>query len=388
MDFKAAACMSTIALKEVTNKKNLRAFIDFPFTLFADSPHWVPPLIRDELDTFDRTKNPAFEYADARLWLAYKNEKVVGRIAAIKHGPELEKEQKLRFGWIDFVDDIEVSKALLSKVEEWAAELGATQIHGPLGFNDMDFEGMLIDGFDEPTTIATIYNYPYYPAHLEELGFQKAADWRELRGEFVADIPQKLTRTAEVVKDRFNLHTVKLTSSKDIKRYGEKLFKTLNHSYGDLYGFYRLTPVEARYVVKKYLGFLSPKYISLVADEHDNVVAFGVAMPSLTSAFKKANGRLLPFGFIHIAKAMLFNKNLDLYLIGINPEYQNSGVVTIIFNELWERFRKLGIKSLHANPLLESNERMFNLWKTLGGGDKVIKQRRCYIKKIGEPMDD
>ena len=375
--------MSNIALKEVDNRRDLRAFIDFPFSLFSNSPHWVPPLIRDEKDTFDPSKNPAFEYAEARMWLAYLGSEIVGRVAAIKHGPELENEKKIRFGWIDFIDKNEVSEALINKVEEWANELGAEYIHGPLGFNDMDFEGMLIDGFDEPTTIATIYNFPYYPGHMEKLGFQKAADWRELRGDFVNEIPKKLTRTAEVVKDRFNLHTVELRSSKDILRYGDKLFETLNHSYSDLYGFYRLTPVEARYVVEKYLGFLSPKYISLVADKDENVVAFGVAMPSLTNAFKKANGRLLPFGFLHIAKAMIFNKNLDLYLIGINPEYKNSGVVTILFNQLWERFKELGIKSLHANPLLESNERMFNLWKTLGGGDKVIKQRRCYIKKVG-----
>jgi hypothetical protein len=387
VDFKAAACMSNIALKEVTNKKNLRAFIDFPFKLYANNEYWVPPLIKDELDTFNPKKNPAFEYAEARLWLAYKNEKVVGRIAAIKHGPELEKEQKLRFGWIDFIDDIDVSKALLGIVEEWAAELGATLIHGPLGFNDMDFEGMLIDGFDEPTTIATIYNFPYYPKHVEELGYKKVVDWLEFRGKFVPDIPEKMIRTAQLVKDRFNFQNVELKSNKDIKRYGDKLFVTLNHSYADLYGFYRLTPTEARYVVEKYLGFLSPKYISLVADEEGEVVAFGVAMPSLSEAFRKANGRLLPFGFIHIIKAMLLNKDLDLYLIGINPKYHNTGVVSVIFLELWKSFINEGVESIHANPMLEKNNKLLNIWRSLGGKANVeekefFKRRRCYEKRL------
>ncbi len=374
--------MSNIALKEVTNRQELRAFIDFPFQLYVDSPLWVPPLIRDELDTFNRAKNPAFEYAEARLWLAYRDGKVAGRIAAIKHGPELEKEKKLRFGWIDFVDDVEVSHALLTQVEIWATELGATQVHGPLGFNDMDFEGMLIDGFEEPTTIATIYNYPYYPQHLEQCGYGKAADWLELKGKLEQDVPQKIKRTAEIVKERFHLRTVEFKSSRDLKRYGINFFNSVNNSYGDLYGFYRLTPTESKYVVDKYLSYLSPKYISLVADENETVVAFGVAMPSLTEAFKKAKGRLLPFGFFHIAKAMLFNKNLDLYLIGINPEYKNSGVVSIIFSELWERFWNLGIETLHANPMLETNERMFNLWKTVGISNNIIKRRRCFIKKV------
>ncbi|MBO6794008.1 MAG: N-acetyltransferase [Balneolaceae bacterium] len=376
--------MSNIALKEVTNRQELRAFIDFPFQLYADSQLWVPPLIRDELDTFDRTKNPAFEYADARLWLAYRDGEVVGRIAAIKHGPELENEKKLRFGWIDFIDDLEVSQALLTQVETWASELGATQVHGPLGFNDMDFEGMLIDGFEEPTTIATIYNFPYYPQHLEQLGYTKAADWLELRGDINQKPTDKIKRTADFVKQRFNLRTVEFKSSKDLKSYGINFFNAVNNSYGDLYGFYRLTPTESKYVVDKYFSYLSPKYISLVADKQNKVIAFGVAMPSLTEAFKKAKGRLFPFGFLHIGKAMLFSKNLDLYLIGIVPEYKNSGVVSIIFSELWERFWKLGVKTLHANPLLETNERMFNLWKTLGGGDKDIKRRRCFIKRVGD----
>lgn len=375
--------MSDISIKEVLSKDDLRSFVDFPFQLYKSSPHWVPPLVADEIKTFSPEINPAYDHAETKLFLAIKAGNIVGRIAAILHAQEFKEAKKMRFGWIDFEDDPNISARLLQAVEEWARSVGAKTVHGPLGFNDMDFEGMLVDGFDLTPTIATIYNYAYYPDHLERLDYKKSVEWMELKGEVPQQVPQRLERAASYVKERFELHTVKVKNARALKPYGIKFFQTLNNSFTDLYGFYPLTEKESNYVLDNYMGFLAPKYVSLVANKEEEIVAFGVTMPSLSEAFKKANGSLFPFGFISIAKAMLFNKHLDMYLIGINPEYQNTGAIHIVFHELWTRFAKMGIKTIHANPLLESNEKMFKVWQSLGGGtENIIKRRRCYEKEL------
>jgi ribosomal protein S18 acetylase RimI-like enzyme len=374
--------MSKVKIILVETKKQLKEFVKFPFALYADCPHWVPPMIADEMETFNPKKNPSYDYAEAKLWLAYVENEIVGRIAAIKHGIEFKEYKKIRFGWIDFVDDNKVSSALLSTVENWAIEQNAIEVHGPMGFTDMDFEGMLIEGFDSLSTIATIYNFPYYQSHLEDFRYNKSAEWVELKAEVPQVIPEKFKRTSEYICSRFNLKVAQLKNSKQIKNYGKKMFQTLNDSFSELYGFHKLTSKESDNYISQYLSFVSPKYISFVIDEDDEVVGFGITMPSLSRAYQKTKGNLFPFGFIHLLKALKKNDDVDMYLIGINPKQQNTGVANVIFYELWKSYLKEGIKTVHTNPLLESNEKMLKLWKHFGGEDKIIKRRRCYSKKI------
>lgn len=380
--------MSEIVLREVANRKDLKAFVKFPFSLYKDNEYWVSPLIMDEMESFNPAKNPSYEYCETKLWLAYKNDTIVGRVAGIKHGPEFENEKKIRFGRIDFIDDPEVSASLINAVQEWGKELGAEHIHGPLGFNDMDLEGLLVEGFDTLSTIATMYSYPYYKDHLENLGLLKAEEWIELSGDFEPRIPERLKRGASYVSERFKVHPVDFKNSKIIKSYGHNMFRALNESYGGLYGFYPLTQKEIDLLINKYLTYVSKNSLSMIVNEQDKVVAFAVTVPSLSRAIQKARGRLFPFGFLYIAKALLFNKEIDLYLIGVHPDYQNTGVISVLFYDLWQKYNKMNIQCGNANPLLETNEKMLKVWNTIAKNENedfqshITKRRRCYTKPI------
>lgn len=320
--------------------------------------------------------------------MAFKNDKIVGRIAGIKHGQEFIEKKLVRFGWIDFIDNQQVSHKLIESVESWAINLGAKAIHGPLGFSDMDFEGLLVEGFDSMATIATIYNYSYYRKHLEHLGFNKAADWIELEGEFDPAIDEKFTRAANFLSERFEIEPIHLRNSKDIQFYGMKMFEVINKAYSDLYGFYPLRKSESSYLVKKYLSYVKPKHLSFIKNYKGDLIAFGVTMPSLSTSFQKAKGRLFPFGIVHIVKALLFNKNFDLYLIGVHPNYINTGAISLVFYEIWKNLKSLNVKKIRANPVLDDNERMIGLWKSITKSkglifsDHIIKRRRCFIKPI------
>lgn len=349
----------------------------------------MPPIIADEMEDLNPAKNPAFEYATSRQWLAYNTNRIVGRIAAIKHHIEFENEKKIRFGWIDFIDDHDVSKALIETVEDWASELGASIVHGPLGFNDFDFEGMLVEGFDSMATIATIYNYPYYPKHLEKLGYAKACDWLEFNHSFVKGAPpERLQSVSSYLSKRYSFKLVKLQSKKDFYQYIDRFFDAVNDSYKSLYGYHALTPAEAQRIKKKYFSYLSPKFVSIVVNQDDDIIAFAITMPSLSNAYKRARGHLFPFGFIHLLKALKKTKVMDLYLIGARPEYQSKGVVAMIFNQIWENFSEMGVDTLRFNPTLESNTRLFKIWNSIYPGDFLvddqIKRRRCYSRNILE----
>jgi len=311
--------MSEIVLREVANRKDLKAFVKFPFSLYKDNDYWVPPLIMDEMEIFNPDKNSSYEYCESKLWLAYKNDTIVGRIAGIKHGPEFENEKKIRFGRIDFIDDPEVSTQLINAVKKWGSEIGAEHMHGPLGFNDTDFLGLLTSGFERRATIATTYNHPYYEHHFSELGFTEVTEWIELSADFEPRIPKKLERAASYVSDRFGLKSHQLKNSKEFHHYGQQMFETLNAAYDGLYGFYPLIQKEIDALLDKYQKFLKPDNICLVLNEENIVIAFAIAMPSLSVAFQKAKGRLLPTGLFHIVKALFFNKEFDLYLIGVHP---------------------------------------------------------------------
>jgi GNAT superfamily N-acetyltransferase len=371
-----------IVIKEVKSKKDLKKFVAFPYKLYKGNKYWIPQLKKDEMKLFQKEKNPAFEFCDAKLWLAYKNEKVVGRIAGFINYRFIEKWQNkyCRFGWIDFIDDKNVSKALLNTVENWARENGMEAVHGPLGFTDLDPEGMLIEGFEELGTIATIYNYPYYSKHLEKYGYSKDIDWIEYEIEVPNKVPEKIERIAKVVLRKNKLRILKASKKKEIKPYLMDLFQVLNSAYKNLYGFVPLSEKQIESYIKQYISFANPKFISIILDENDKVAAFGLTFPSLSKSFQKARGKLLPFGFIHILKALKKNNLIDLYLVAVRPDLQGKGVNSLLFSELIKIYINHKFEKAESNPELESNIKVQAQWKFFE--HRQHKRRRCYIKHL------
>lgn len=372
-----------VDIREVKSAKDLKEFIKFPFRLYKNNPYWVPPLIQFEESTLNRSKNPAFQYCEARYWLAEVDGEVVGRIAAIVHGDEAKEKKLIRFGWIDFVDDREVSKKLIETAENWAREKGLSGIHGPLGFTDLDFEGTLIEGFDQLATQATIYNYPYYKEHFEALGFEKACDWLEGRGVVPREVPRRLRRSAEIIGGRFKFKVKEFRSNKELLSYAPAIFDILNESYVNLYGYYPLTQLQMAYYIKQYFGLVRKEYVSVIVNEQEEAIGFAICFPSFSRAFQKAKGSLFPFGFLHVLKDFYFNKTLDMFLIGVKPEYQKLGANVLIFHSMWNNFIKTGATNLVTGPMLEDNFGVLNLWNEyLTEENKVYIRRRCFIKKI------
>lgn len=372
-----------IEIKEVSTSRDLKEFIRFPFKLYKNNPYWVPPLVQFEESTLRKDKNPAFDYCDACYWLAYKNNEVVGRIAGIVHGVESKEKHLVRFGWVDFIDDREVSKKLIGAVENWGRSKGSTGIHGPLGFTDLDFEGTLIEGFDQIATQATIYNYPYYQEHFEALGFGKACDWLEGRGAVPGEMPKRLKRKAEIIGNRFKFKVKEFKSNKELLPYTQSIFQILNESYADLYGYYPLTQTQIDYYIKQYFGLVRKEYVSVVVNEKGDAIGFAVCFPSFSKAFQSAKGSLFPFGFYHVLKAFYFNKTLDMFLIGVKPEYQKLGANVLIFHSMWENFIKTGATHLVTGPMLEDNFGVLNLWNEhINEQNRVVIRRRCFIKPI------
>lgn len=370
----------SIEIKEVANKSDLKKFVKFPIELYKENDCYVPPLISDEITTLTKGKNPSLDYCELKMWLAYRDNKIVGRIAGIIQGKEIEHKKLIRFGWFDFVDDKSVSQMLINTVEDWAKSENLEGIHGPLGFTDMDFEGMLIEGFDEMATIATIYNFPYYVDHMDSMGFKKAEDWIELEIPVPEVFPEKTQRVLDLIANKYKVKNVPFKNAKQMLPYAVKMFKTLNESFKELYGFNQLTQQEMDYYIKQYFDFVVPGFVIMVADENDDVVGFAVTMPSLSKAFRKANGSLFPFGFIHVLKAIKFNTMADLYLIGTSPEYQNKGVANIVIGEILKTYKKHGITTAYSNQMLESNTSVLN--QMMKYSSKIRKRRRCYVKSI------
>jgi GNAT superfamily N-acetyltransferase len=371
-----------IVIKEVKSRKDLKKFISFPNKLYKSNKYYIPQLHKDEMSLFDKAKNPAYEFCEVNLWLAYCNEKIVGRIAGIINNRYNEKWQKkiCRFGWIDFIDDYSVSKALLEKVENWARGYGLNAVHGPLGFTDLDPEGMLIEGFEELGTIATIYNYSYYPEHLKKLGYQKDVDWVEFEINVPEKVPEKIERIAKVVQKRQKLRILHASKIKEIKPYYMEVFKLLNTSYNELYGFVPLSERQIEYYIAQYINFANPKLISIILDEKGKVAAFGLTFPSLSKAFQKANGKLFPFGFIYILKAMKKNDRVDLYLVAVRPDLQSKGVNSLLFKELIKIYIKNKFKKAESNPELETNLKVQAQWKYFDR--RQHRRRRCFIKYL------
>ena len=367
-----------ITIVEANSKKLLKAFVNFPFDLYKNHPYWVPPLINDELDTFDKTANPAFTSAEANFYLAYQDNKVVGRITAIINWDEVNDQQKkkVRFGWWDVIDDIEVTKALLEKVYELGRKNNLEYVEGPMGFSNLDKVGVLTDGFDEIGSMITWYNYPYYSKHLEQLGYLKEKEYLENKFPFTNVKTEFFVKPNDLVKRRYQLTALNFTNTKDILPYVNKMFDLFNASYASLSSFVAITDVQKEYFKKKYISFINPEYIKFVMDKDDNMVAFSIVMPSFSEALQKAKGKLFPFGFYHLLKAKKESKDVLFYLIGIDPEYQSKGVTAIIFNEYYTTFKEKGIQNCIRTPELEDNHAIHNMWKHF---DPVtFKRRRTY----------
>ena len=377
-----------VTIKKVSNKSELKKFIRLNYEMYKDNPYSVPDLYEDMLNTFNKEKNGAFEFCDADFFLAYKDGKLVGRVAAIlnKKANETWNMKQVRFGWIDFIDDPEVSDALIKAVEDWGRERGMTQIQGPLGFTDFDAEGMLIEGFDQLSTMATTYNYPYYPKHMERMGFSKEADWIELKL-FVPEggqVPDKHRRISEMIMRRYNLSIKKYTSSKKIKEdYGQAIFDLMNEAYAPLFGYSALSPKQINQYIDMFLPIVDLRMVTLITDAEDKLVGVGISMPSLSKALQKAKGKLFPFGWWHLAKVLYlkkYGKCLDLLLVAVKPEYQNKGVNALLFYDLIPIYYNLGFTYAESNPELEMNDKVQAQWDYFG--HEIHKRRRCYIKEI------
>ena len=289
-------------------------------------------------------------------------------------------ENLVRFGWIDFIDDPEVSTLLVATVEEWGRAKGMTGIHGPLGFTDMDNEGMLVEGFEELAILTGIYNYPYYPVHIERLGFVKAADWIQHEFPVPDTIPEKVVRMAEIVKERYNIRCLEVKKAKELRPYAKKMWVMLNDAYQVLYGFAPISEAQMDAYTDQYFGFIRPEFVSMLVDVNDDVVGFGISLPNLTKALQKSNGRLFPFGFLHLLKAMKKNDLVDMYLVGVRPDYHGKGVTAMIFNQLHQAYLKYGVKFTISSNQLEENAKALTIWKNFEHRQHI--RHRCYIRQF------
>lgn len=373
----------SVQIKEVNNKSDLKKFIWFGINMYKDSKFAAPHLFMDDYLNLKKGSNPALDFCDTAFFLAYKDDKIVGRILALINpvANETWSEKSARFGWVDFTDDAKVSKALFDAAENWSKSKGMDSIHGPLGFTDFDPEGMLIEGFDKLSTLATIYNYPYYPIHLENLGYKKDIDFNEYLITIPKDFPEKYFRIADIVKQKYGLKVKHFKSRKEVvNNYANKIFDLLNLCYKDLYGFTKLNDQQIKFYIKLYFSFFRLDTIAIVVDKNDEVVALGIGMPSFTKALQKAKGSLFPFGWYHMLTALRKNDLLDLYLMAVHPDYQNKGVNAIMFAELLPNATKNGYEFAETNPELETNTRMSSQWSSFENVNH--KKRRVFVKHL------
>lgn len=371
-----------IDIKQVTTTSQLKAFIRFPHAIPREGNNWVPALDFDEMNNLHWDRNPAFEHCQARYYLAYRDQRIVGRVAAIYNQLHSETwgENYLRFGWIDFLDQEEVSQALMGAVEDWARELGCTAVHGPLGFTDLDREGLLVDGFDELGTLATRHDPPYYLEHLERLGYGKAVDWLEHEITLPDELDEKILRVADLASRRYKLHLLNAKNKNELLPYAPELFEVINETYSHLYGVVHLTAKQRDAYVKQYFGFVIPDLVPVVLDETGRMVGFTIAMPSLSRAIQKAHGKLFPFGFVHLLGAMRKFDRIDTYLGAVLPQLQGRGVNAIMMVALFDACKKYGVKTVHANPQLETNQKVWSQWRYFD--TRQHKRRRVYIKHL------
>ncbi len=375
----------SVEVSTVGSRRELKAFVTFPMQLYSGNPYWVPPLIRDEMENFTRGKNPAFDEADARLFLARRDGKIVGRVAAILSQAANRKynTRNLRFGWFDTIDDYEVAQALLSAVEAWGRELGMQTITGPHGFTDLDPEGLLVEGFNELATISVIYNHPYYPGLLERYGLIKDVDYVEFQASAPEGtaIPEKMIKMAEWAAKRNGYRLVRYTRISALrKERAQELFNLVDEAFEELYGTVPLTQRQKEYYISKYIPFANPDFIEIVVDEQGVMIGFMIAIPSLARAFQKARGRLFPLGFLHILTALRRFDTLDFLLAGVKKEYRGKGVDLIMTIDVFRTGLARGVRRAESNPELELNSKIQGEWKIVS--TRQHKRRRIYRKSI------
>jgi len=375
----------SIKIVEVNDKSLKRKFVKFPAELYKGNPYYVPALVLDEMETLNPDKNPAFDFCEQQLFLAYKDNKIVGRIAAIinHRSNEVWNQKNARFGFVDFIDDNEVVDALFDAAEKWAKTKGMDVIHGPMGYTDLDHEGLLIYGYDRISTMATTYSFPYYKEQIERLGFEKDVDWHEFYIPVPEAVPERHQRISKIVSEKYGLKILKFKSLKQVTPYVDKLFNLLNVAYAPLYGFVPLTKKQIDYYVKMYVPLLRWDVVTIIIKEDtDEVVGFGIGVPSLSEALQKSRGKLFPTGWYYLLKALKSKKNkvVDLMLMGVAPEYQGKGVNALVFNDFIPSAHKSGFKFAETNPELEMNNKISAQWD--GFNAEHHKTRRAYKKKI------
>ena len=373
----------SVTIKTVSSVKDFKTFARFANRLYKGNKYYVPSMPMDDLSTFSKEKNAAFEFSDAEFYLAYKDGEVVGRVAAIINhkANETWKVKQVRFGWIDFIDDMEVSAALLDAVIEFGRKAGMTQIVGPLGFTDFDPEGMLVDGYDRLGTMALIYNHPYYPEHMKKHGYYKETGWLEYRITIPETVSERHKQIAEAVMERYGL-TIKKKTRRQIKkeRYGQKLFKLINETYCVLYGYSLLSEKQIDQYVGLYLSLIDTEMLTFVENAEGELIAAGISIPSLSEALQKCNGEIFPFGWWHLLKAMFLKKpdTLDLLLIGVRPDYQNKGINSIMILDLVARYNRLGFRYAETNAMLETNAKIHAMFEPF---EKEVHKRRWVFGK-------
>lgn len=371
-----------ITIEKVKDKKSLKAFVKYPFDLYRGSKYWVPPLVAGEMRTFDREHNPTLEFCDVELLVAKKEGRIVGRVALIVNRRENEilGEKKMRFGWLDFDDDKEVTAALFAEAEKWAREKGMEYMEGPVGFCNLDKAALLTFGFDELSNTTALYNYPYYESHMLACGFDHCTQWVETEMKTPAAVPEKIKRFSVLLKEKYMLSTPDLRSKSAIKKYIPQVFDILNQTYSVLENFVPLTEKQQAFYAAQFMDVINPEYVSCVLDKDGNMIAFGVAIPYMASALQKAGGSLLPFGWWHLLRAHKHNDRAELLLIGVVPAWQRKGVTALIFDEVMRRFMKNHIVYVESNPEQEKNAQVRSLWKEYES--RHHKARWTFIKHI------
>ena len=370
--------MSEVSILEVKTPNELKQFVKFPMDLYRNSPYYVPSFIKDELNVWNPQENPALQYSEAKQYLALKDQKIVGRIAVIINHKE-EKElgiRKVRFGWIDFIDDREVSKALIDTVISYAKQHEIDKIEGPMGFTNLDKAGMLTFGFEKIATMIGIYNHEYYPQHIEDLGLTKEKEWVEFEMNFPKVLPPKVEKFSKLIAEKYNLRVLEFRNKEEILPYVKPMFKLLDETYKHLSTYTPISEEQIKTYKEKFFPMIAKNYVICVVDEHDELVSFAVTMPSYSKALQKAKGKLFPFGWWHFMQAQKKNDRANFYLIGIHPEYQRRGVTAIIFKEIFVRFNNMGIDFAETNPELEENKSVQVLWQDYNPVNH--KRRRTY----------
>lgn len=373
----------SVEIRRVESRRDLRKFINFPFKVFKGNPCWIPPFFQDELNTLAKDRNPAFEFSEAEYWLAYKDGETVGRIAALINHRYIEKwgNKYGRFGWLDFVEDFEVAEALVKTAEDWLRSKGMVGIQGPLGFTDVDKEGLLIEGFNELGTMPMIYNHAYYPEYLERLGYKKDVDWLEYEVKVPKEIPEKVLRVQKLISERTGLHVYDWKSTRELKaRFGKPIFALIDEAYAHLYGTTPLSERQVEAYIKQYLGFADPRFLKIVVNRESKLVAFGISIPSLSRALQKSKGRILPFGWIHLLHALKNPKGIDMLLVAMDPKEQSLGAVAFLMTSIIKSCQEAGVVSAETSGELETNHDVQLLWKDYER--RQHKRRRAYLKML------